>query len=110
MVTSGGRCSPNLLQNDVVIISGNEARNFFFKCESLTYLEGYFLLVSTAPLSIADHSAYRTHRQHPNMKYLMPESYTEGKDGFGWLLKQFAHTDVLKHCERPFTFACTIHN
>ena len=44
------------------------------------------------------------------MKYLMPESYTEGKDGFGWLLKQFAHTDVLKHCERPFTFARTIIN
>lgn len=34
------------MQNDVVIISGHEARHFFFNCESLTYLEGYFLLVS----------------------------------------------------------------
>ena len=33
------------------------------------------------------------------MKYIVPESYTEGRDGFGWLLKQFAHTDVLKHCK-----------
>lgn len=40
--------------------------------------------------------------QHPNMKYLMPEAYTEGKDGFGWLLKQFAHSDVIKHCKRLF--------
>ncbi|KZT68943.1 cytochrome P450 [Daedalea quercina L-15889] len=69
-------------ENDVVIISGREARHVFFNCQDLTFLEGYFLL-------------------HPNMKYLMPEAYTEGRDGFSWLLKQFARADVLQHFLTP---------
>ncbi|TFY51861.1 hypothetical protein EVJ58_g10339, partial [Rhodofomes roseus] len=69
-------------RNDVVIVSGSEARHVFFNCQSLTFLEGYFLL-------------------HPNMKYLLPEAYTEGNDGFGWLLKQFGRSDVLQQFLTP---------
>ncbi|KAH9918973.1 cytochrome P450 [Fomitopsis serialis] len=69
-------------ENDVVIVSGSEARHVFFNCQSLTFLEGYFLL-------------------HPNMRYLLPEAYTDGKDGFGWLLKQFARVDVLQRFLAP---------
>ncbi|KAH9831208.1 cytochrome P450 [Rhodofomes roseus] len=69
-------------ENDVVIVSGSEARHVFFNCQSLTFLEGYFLL-------------------HPNMKYLLPEAYTDGNDGFGWLLKQFGRSDVLQQFLTP---------
>ncbi|KAI0937720.1 hypothetical protein AcV7_003678 [Taiwanofungus camphoratus] len=69
-------------RSDVVVVFGDEARKAFFNFKSFTFLDGYLLL-------------------HPGMKYLVPKDQKEGKDGFGWFLKQFVRTDVLEHFMHP---------